>query len=165
MIASQTTEREIERLTIERDELAAAAKRVAASLQSFMDDTSDPGTEALAAQYELARILSKLSVDTSAVDEAQYLSRFSATPAEIHGFLASRLPEAVHLNYQQAIGGRAVEEAAKDIRMAAAELDATLGARTETASTMRSTADRIDPLKSGGKFPSTLARFGEEAAR
>lgn len=161
-LAANDMAREIERLRIERDELAAAAKRVADSLQSFMDDTSDPGTEALAAQHELSRLLSSLSIDTSAVDEAQYLSRFSATPSEIHRFLANRLPENVHLNYQQAIGNRAVEEAAKDLRMAAAKLDATLGASTETASTMRRTADQIDPLKGGGHYPSSLIRFGEQ---
>lgn len=161
MPSSQTPEREIERLRIERDELAAAAQRVSAQLQHFMDDTTDPGTEALGAQYELSRILSLLSIDTSAVDEAQYLSRFSATPSEIHQFLANRLPEDVHLNYQQAIGNRAVEEAAKDLRMTAAKLDATLGTRTETASTMRNAANEIDPLKGGGPFPSELIRFGE----
>lgn len=158
--SSQTPEREAERLRIERDELAAAAKRVAVQLQHFMDDSSDPGTEALAAQYDLNRILSLLSIDTSAVDEAQYLSRFSATPSEIHQFLANRLPEDVHLNYQRAIGNRAVEEAAKDLRMAAAKLDATLGTRTETASTTRNAADQIDPLKGGGHYPSELIRFG-----
>lgn len=157
--SSTTPEREIERLRIERDEVAAAAKRVGACLQHFMDDTADPGTEALAAQYELNRILSLLSIDETVISEAQYLSRFSATPSEIHRFLANRLPEDVHLNYQQAIGGRAVEEAAKDLRMTAAKLEAE-GEKT-TPREFRYAADEIDPLKGGGPFPSELIRFGE----
>jgi hypothetical protein len=156
-----TPEREAERLRIERDEVAAAAKRVSACLQQFMDDTTDPGTEALAAQYELSRILSKLEVDGQVIGDSEYLSRFSVTPSEVHHFLATRLAEDVHLRYQQAIGNRAVEEAAKDLRMAAAKLDATLGTTTESASTMRRDADHIDPLKGGGHYPSALIRFGE----
>ena len=155
--SSQTPEREIERLRIERDELAAAAKRVAVQLQHFMDNTTDPGTEALAAQYELSRILSLLSIDENVIGEAQYLSRFSAAPSEIHRFLANRLPEDVHLNYQQAIGNRAVEEAAKDIRM---ESHTQLAGQTYRNG-MVFAADEIDPLKGGGHYPSELIRFGE----
>ncbi|MGE5597408.1 MAG: hypothetical protein ACM3S1_15385 [Hyphomicrobiales bacterium] len=141
--------------------MAAAAKRVAVCLQQFIDDSTDPGTEALAAQYELNRILSLLSIDENVIGEAQYLSRFSVTPSEVHRFLANRLAEDVHLNYQRAIGNRAVEEAAKDVRMEAAKLDTALGVQTETASTMRRAADHIDPLKGGGHYPSGLIRLGE----
>lgn len=157
-LAANDMAREVERLAIERDELAAAAKRVAVQLQHFMDDATDPGTEALAAQYELSRILSALSVDTSAVDEAAYLSRFSAIPSEIHRFLANRLPEDVHLNYQRAIGNRAVEEAAKDIRMESH----TAMASPLYRNGMQFAADHIDPLKGGGHYPSSLIRFGGE---
>lgn len=154
---SQTPEREIERLRIERDEIAAAAKRVAACLQQFMDDTTDPGTEALAAQYELSRLLVKLEVNGAVIEESEYLSRFSVTPSEVHRFLSTRLAEDVHLRYQQAIGGRAVEEAAKDIRMTAAGLHIRYGSATDYA---KHYADHIDPLKHGGPFPSELIRFG-----
>jgi hypothetical protein len=157
--SSQTPEREIERLRIERDEVAAAAKRVAACLQQFMDDTTDPGTEALAAQYELSRILSLLTIDETVIADSQYLSRFSVTPSEVHRFLASRLAEDVHLRYQQAIGSRAVEEAAKDLRMTAARLEAE-GEKTAPRG-LRDAANEIDPLKHGGPFPSELIRFGE----
>ncbi|MET7923151.1 hypothetical protein ABZT43_03980 [Streptomyces sp. NPDC005349] len=160
--SSQTTEREIERLTIERDELAAAAKRVSVQLQHFLNDATDPGTEALAAQYELSRILSLLSIDTSAVDEAQYLSRFSAIPSEIHGFLANRLPEDVHLNYQRAIGNRAVEEAAKDLRMEA-NAASSEGVQPHLTAGWLKAADHIDPIKGGGHFPSVLIQFGGAA--
>jgi hypothetical protein len=161
--SSQTPEREIERLRIERNEVAAAAKRVSACLQQFMDDTTDPGTEALAAQYELSRLLSKLEVNGAVIEESEYLSRFSVTPSEVHAFLAASLAEDVHLRYQQAIGNRAVEEAAKDLRMAAAKLEAE-GEKT-TPREFRHAADEIDPLKGGGHYPSKLIRFGEEATR
>lgn len=152
-----TPEREIERLRIERDEIASAAKRVAVQLQHFMDDTTDPGTEALAAQYELSRILSLLSIDDKVIGESQYLSRFSVTPSEVHTFLASRLAEDVHLRYQQAIGNRAVEEAAKDIRK---ESNTPLASELYRNG-MQFAADHIDPLKGGGHFPSELIRFGK----
>jgi hypothetical protein len=163
--SSTTPEREIERLRIERDELAAAAKRVAESLQSFINDSTDPGTEALGAHYEVSRLLAKLEIDGQVIGDSEYLSRFSVTPAEVHRFLSTRLAEDVHLRYQQAVGGRAATEAAKDIRMTAAKLDATLGTQTETASTMRNAADGIDPLKGGGPFPSELIRFGETGSQ
>lgn len=156
-MSATTSEREAERLRIERDEVATAAKRVAACLQQFMDDTTDPGTEALAAQYELSRILSLLSIDENVIGESQYLSRFSVTPSEAHRFLASRLAEDVHLCYQQAIGNRAVEEAAKDVRM---ESHSPL-AGEKFSNGMVFAADHIDPLKGGGPFPSALIRLGE----
>jgi hypothetical protein len=161
--SSQTPKREIERLRIERDEVAAAAKRVSACLQQFMDDTTDPGTEALAAQYEMSRILSLLSIDTSAVDEAQYLSRFSATPSEIHRFLANRLPEDVHLNYQQAIGKEAVHEATDELRAYRNHPDAGL-MKQAWRTGVDDAIDQVDPDRAG-PFPSGLIRFGEEAAR
>jgi hypothetical protein len=157
--SSTTPEREIERLRIERDELAAAAKRVADSLQSFMNDSVDPGTEALGAHYEMSRLLAKLESDGQVIGDSEYLSRFSVTPAEVHRFLSTRLAEDVHLRYQQAVGGRAVEEAAKDLRMVAAKLEAE-GEKT-TPREFRYAADEIDPMKTGGPFPSKLIRFGE----
>ena len=157
---SPTPEREIERLRIERDEVAAAAKRVSACLQQFMNDTTDPGTEALAAQYELLRVLALLETDDTVISESEYLSRFSVTPAEVHRFLASRLAEDVHLRYQQAIGGRAVEEAARDLRMEANAASAE-GIRPDLTEGWLKAANHIDPMKSGGLFPSELIRFGE----
>ena len=65
----------------------------------------------------------------------------------------------MHLNYQRAIGNRAVEEAAKDLRLDAAVLEAE--GEWTTPRGYNKAADRIDPLKSGGPFPSTLIRFGE----
>ncbi|CAL9663592.1 hypothetical protein SUDANB1_07100 [Streptomyces sp. enrichment culture] len=161
--SSQTPERKAERLRIERDEIAAAAKRVSVCLQQFMDDTTDPGTEALAAQYELNRILSLLSIDENVIGEAQYLSRFSATPSEIHHFLANRLPEDVHLNYQQAIGQEAVREATDDLRAYRNHPDSGL-MKQAWRTGVDDAIDQVDPDRAG-PFPSELIRFGEEAAR
>lgn len=160
MTTHLTPEREIERLRIERDELAAAAKRVATCLQQFIDDTTDPGTEALAAQYVLTQILASLSTNETVISDSEYLSRFSVTPSEIHRFLASRLAEDVHLRYQQAIGGRAVEEAAKDIRMETVSLKADGVLESDKDWAASSAADHVDPLKCGGPYPSALIRFG-----
>ncbi|MDX3549542.1 hypothetical protein PV724_44515 [Streptomyces europaeiscabiei] len=158
--SSQTPEREIERLRIERDEVAAAAKRVGACLQQFMDDAIDPGTEALAAQYELSRILSLLSIDDTVIGESQYLSRFSVTPEQVHRFLASRLAEDVHLRYQQAIGSESVREA----------MDAATSYRNSPDAAQMKQAWRsgiddvlahIDPDGDGGLYPEKLLRLGE----
>lgn len=150
--------REAERLRIERDELAAAAKRVAESLQHFMDDSADPGTEALAAQHVLSTLLTKLSFNEPI--SSDYLSRFSVLPAEIHAFLARHLAEDVHLRYQQAIGSHAVEQAAKHLRLAAACQQAS--GEITSPREYRAAADDIDPMKrgSGGPFPAELIRFG-----
>ncbi|MFE0353653.1 hypothetical protein ACFW2I_09175 [Streptomyces nigra] len=156
-LAANEMAREIERLKIERDELAVAAKRASVCLQQFIDDNVDPGTEALAAQYEVNRLLAKLEVNGAVVEESEYLSRFSVTPAEVHRFLAASLAEDVHLRYQQAVGNRAVEEAAKDIRM---ESHSPLAGEKFTNG-MVFAADHIDPLKGGGHYPSELIRFGE----
>ncbi|WP_433855106.1 hypothetical protein [Streptomyces kronopolitis] len=161
-VADTDMTREVERLRVERDELAAAAKRVAESLQHFMDDSSDPGTEALAAQYELSTMLTRLSIGEPLVSETDYLSRFSVLPSEVHAFLARRLAEDVHLRYQQAIGSHAVEQAAKHLRMAAACQQA--AGEITSPREYRAAADDIDPMKrgSGGPYPAELIRFGTQ---
>ncbi|MFF4791918.1 hypothetical protein ACFY2M_19615 [Streptomyces sp. NPDC001276] len=55
---------ELAAVRAERDELDARARRVAISHQHFIDDHSDPGTEALAAQYELVNHLSARAGET-----------------------------------------------------------------------------------------------------
>jgi hypothetical protein len=86
-------------------------------------------------------------------------SRFCATPAEVHAFLAERLAEDTHLRYQQVIGGRAASEAARDLRSDANLRQ--LEGEVEDAAETRALADLIDPLKHGGPYPSSLIRFGE----
>jgi hypothetical protein len=151
-------ERLAERQRIELAELAAAAKRVSQSLQHFIDDSTDPGSEALGAQYELSRMLTQLSLGEPIVSDSAYLSRFSVTPAEVHAFLASRLAEDVHLCYQQAVGSYAAAEAARDLRMTAAKAE--IGGERAVPRGLRDAANEIDPLKHGGPYPSALVRFG-----
>ncbi|WP_306317312.1 MULTISPECIES: hypothetical protein [unclassified Streptomyces] len=79
-------------------------------------------------------------------------SRYSATPAEIDDYLRRHLTEEVVLNFQRAIGNRAVEEAAKDIRM---ESHTPLASELYLNG-MKFAADHIDPLKGGGYYPSSL---------
>jgi hypothetical protein len=86
-------------------------------------------------------------------------SRFHATPAEIDAFLRQHLAEDTLLRYQQAIGNRAAEEAAKDIRCAIAvrSLDP-----TRLALSAKEAADYIDPVRGGGHWPSALVSFGAQ---
>lgn len=92
-----------ERLRAELAELTARARRVAVSHEHFIQDHDDPGTEALAAQYELINHLSgsadpgdlplnpvetALRVVLAVLDETQD----DASPREIRGAIADALP-------------------------------------------------------------------------
>ncbi|QQM45103.1 hypothetical protein [Streptomyces liliifuscus] len=118
----------------------------------------EPLRDAHTAKMQVYGLLNRLAGESG---EVRPPSRFHATPAEVDEFVRRHIAKDVHLNYQRAIGNRAVEEAAKDMRMTAAKLDVALGAQTETASTVRNAAAGIDPLKGGGPYPSNLIRFGE----
>ena len=74
--------------------------------------------------------------------------RFDATPAETEQHLRRILAEDVYLRFQQAIGGRAVEEAAKDLR--------TDYSANEADMDWVHAADHIDPRKGGGPYPRWL---------
>ncbi|MFF7966720.1 hypothetical protein ACFZC3_15310 [Streptomyces sp. NPDC007903] len=75
--------------------------------------------------------------------------RFDATPAEVDRHLRRILADDIYLRYQQTIGGLAVEEAARDVRMTVRpDMDAT-EQRLRLAC-----ADTIDPLRKGGRYPS-----------
>ncbi|WDO09928.1 hypothetical protein ME763_32075 [Streptomyces murinus] len=78
-------------------------------------------------------------------------SRFDATPAEVDQHLRRILAEDVYLRYQQTIGGLAVEEAAKDVRMTVRPEMSGIDQSARYAA-----ADEIDPLKGGGLYPSKL---------
>ena len=83
-------------------------------------------------------------------------SRFSASPAEVDRFLRSILAEDTYLDFQRAIGNRAVEEAARDIRMETNRLRAHRVLEPDRFRPCRDAADQIDPLKGGGPYPSVL---------
>ncbi|MGW0993504.1 hypothetical protein ACWD5V_09375 [Streptomyces sp. NPDC002523] len=76
--------------------------------------------------------------------------RFDAPPAEIDQHLRRILADDVYLRYQQTIGGLAVAEAAKDVRMEVAAPDA------PGAKQWREVADYLDPAKGGNPYPSQL---------
>ncbi len=88
--------------------------------------------------------------------ERRSLSRFTATPSEIDDHLGHVLAEDTYLRYQQAVGGRAVSEAAKDLRMEVAS--------READPAWLDAADHVDPLKGGGYFPAELVEFAPVAA-
>ncbi|MEU1596175.1 hypothetical protein ABZ468_25785 [Streptomyces sp. NPDC005708] len=77
-------------------------------------------------------------------------SRFDATPAEVDRHLRRILAEDTYLRYQQTIGGLAVSEAARDLRM-----EVVLPG-TPDAKAWRQAADFFDPLNGGGRYPSQL---------
>ncbi|WP_129293169.1 hypothetical protein [Streptomyces lydicus] len=129
----------------------------------FEAECPDAGGSMDLCMCHAAEPLRRMADDTgkdTAVSETDYLSRFSATPAEVHRFLASRTAEDVHLRYQQAVGSHAVEQAAKHLRMAAACQQA--AGEITSPREYRAAADDIDPMKrgSGGPFPAELIRFG-----
>ncbi|MFD8339988.1 hypothetical protein ACFV42_46485 [Streptomyces solisilvae] len=91
------------------------------------------------------------------------LSRFTATPAEIHAFLTEHLAEDTYLAYQQRIGAAAVREAADEVRDLAAQVPP-FGEHDE-ARAMNGAAEAVDPDHDGGPWPSVLVRhFGPRLA-
>jgi hypothetical protein len=104
------------------------------------------------AAREAARL--RAERDEARAELAKRPNRYRATPAEVDWFLRKILTEDTLLNYQRAIGNRAVEEAAKDQR-ADTNLRQLEGEQ-ELATYGRELADLIDPLKDGGHYPSQL---------
>jgi hypothetical protein len=88
--------------------------------------------------------------------EAGLPSRFRATPAEVDWYLRKILTEESLLNYQRAIGNRAVEEAAEEIRQETARLKAHGVLEPDKDWAAATAADWIDTSKEGGHYPSKL---------
>lgn len=103
---------------------------------------------AAATAADLAPLVERLEIEAAADGRP---SRFKATPAEVDVFLRMILAEATYLRYQQAIGGGAAGEAAKNVRAYSAP-----HYRYGYPSAARYFADLIDPLKGGGPYPSQL---------
>ncbi|MEU8907003.1 hypothetical protein [Streptomyces mirabilis] len=84
-------------------------------------------------------------------------SRFQATPAEVDQHLRRILAEDTYLRYQQAIGGMAVTEAAKDARdrVDGADIPGS-PVSSDYVKGHLDGADYIDPAKDGGPYPSEL---------
>lgn len=140
----------IEPLLNALDEVGSAADRITKSHAHFVQDSSDPGSESLAAEWEMVRILKKLQHFEP--HDWTYISRFSATPQEIHKILKTGLCEDVYLNYQRFIVEPAVSEVAAEVR----EMADRHNKGTVTGSASKSVADYIDPKQGGGRWPGKL---------
>jgi hypothetical protein len=85
-------------------------------------------------------------------------SRFDASPAEVDQHLRRILAEDTYLRYQQAIGGAAVHEAAKDITNDSWSRRDQFGRyeREDYEAGMRKASELVDPAEDGGPYPSQL---------
>lgn len=99
----------IEGLVNALNEVCTAATELSKSHRQFIDESSLPDASTLEAQYVMDSVLGK--VQHSAPHDWTYISRFSATPNEIHQVLKGGLAEDVYLAYQREIGERVVAEA------------------------------------------------------
>jgi len=84
-----------------------------------------------------------------------------ARPVEVEALLLQHFDADTVLVYQQAIGARAVEEATRDQRMHAAQVQLDEG--QPTADRLRALADMVDPGKRGasGPYPAALVTWSQ----
>ena len=95
-------------------------------------------------------------IDELEAERNAWPSRFSAKPAEVDWFLRKNLTEETLLNYQRAIGNRAVQEAAEEIRQETARLKAHGVLEPDKDWAASTAADWIDTSKEGGHYPAQL---------
>lgn len=122
--------------------LAETAHQMAKSHKEFIDEWArhDVDAHTQEIQYVMERLLEQIKVKEPA--DWGYVSRFSATPNEIHDLLREGLHPDVHLNYQQAIGRAIQRQAAEEIREARYDVH-----------TAEDAAARIDPDMGGVTLP------------
>lgn len=156
--ATEVALRVLEPLLNALDEVATAAERITKSHECFVEDTSDPAAEAMAAQWEMRRILKKLQYFEP--HDWTYISRFSATPHEIHKILKDGLCEDTYLNYQrficeEALSGVLAEqrEHVEGENCAWPSLSGEPGCWHDGA---HSVIKKLDPAKEGFRFPASL---------
>ena len=113
-----------------------------------MQDSAYPGSEALRAEWEMVRILRKL--DYFEPHDWTYISRFSATPSEVHKILKDGLCEDVYLNYQQFIAEAALRQALDEQHERVEAESAEPGCWHDGA---HSVIKQLDPAKDGSRFP------------
>lgn len=140
-------------------EAETAQKKQAARIAE-LEQTRQEASAAHASETVLQRQIDSQAEEIdrlrAALGESNVPSRFRATPAEVDVYLRRILTEQTLLGYQRAIGNRAAEEAAKDIRMETASLKAHGVLEPDKDWAASSAADHIDPLKGGGHYPSVL---------
>jgi hypothetical protein len=141
---------QVEPLLNALDEVATAAERITKSHECFVEEYAHPGAEAKGAQWEMERLLKKLRYFEP--HDWTYISRFSATPHEIHRILKDGLCEDTYLNYQRFIVEPAVSEVAKEVR----DLADRFNPGSVTGAAQKGAADYFDPKQGGGRWPASL---------
>jgi hypothetical protein len=150
---------QVEPLLNALDEVATAAERITSSHECFVEEYAHPGAEAMGAQWEMRRLLKKLRYFEP--HDWTYISRFSATPHEIHKILKTGLCEDTYLNYQRFICEPAVHEAAEDLRRENDKVysreDLLFSPEKQAMHhVVQKGADYIDPERGGGRWPASL---------
>jgi hypothetical protein len=131
------------------DTVIASFPDWADSVAVFLADAHEAVPELLAEVDRLSKRVADL--------EASLPSRSASTPLRVEQHLTRVLDEDVHLRYQQAIGDRAVSEAARDIRM---ETNALKAHGVLEHDKFRPCRDAARQIERGGPYPSALVRFG-----
>ncbi len=142
---------QVEPLLNALDEVATAADRLNRSHAHLVQDSPDPGSEAMGAEWEMTRILRKLQYFEP--HDWTYISRFSAMPQEIHKVLKDGLCEDTYLNYQRFIGEKALEDVLKDQHASVEGEPGEPGCWHDGAHSVIKT---LDPARDGYRFPVDL---------
>jgi len=133
------------------DEVATAADRLNKTHADLVQDSPDPGSEALAAEWEMTRLLKKLRYFEP--HDWTYISRFSATPSEVHKILKDGLCEDVYLNYQRFICEVALNGVLDEQHERVEAESGEPGCWHDGA---HSVIKLLDPAKEGFRFPADL---------
>lgn len=133
------------------DEIATAADRLTKSHAHFVQDSSDPGSEALGAEWEMVRLLRKIKYFEP--HDWTYISRFSATPQEIHKVLKDGLCEDTYLNYQRFICEAALNVSLDEQHVRVEAESGEPGCWHDGANNV---IKYLDPKREGYRFPADL---------
>lgn len=139
--------------------LAETARELAKSHKEFIEDSSQPDAHTLEVQYVMESLLGQIEVKEPA--DWNYVSRFSATPSEIHDILRSGLHPKVYLAYQQALARPILRQAAEEVLRKGEEglpAEERLFSPEHAAmfEMVRRSADLINPDSSGPTLPNEV---------
>lgn len=146
--------RVVEPLLNALDELGSAADRLNKTHADLVQDSPDPGSEALAAEWEMTRLLRRLQYFEP--HDWTYISRFSATPQEVHRILKDGLCEDVYLNYQRFIAEAALDEVLKREHERVNSGEDGNGEPGCWHDGANDVIKHLDPAKEGFRFPADL---------
>lgn len=142
---------QVEPLLNALDEVATAADRITKSHECFVEEYAHPGAEAKGAQWEMERLLRKLRYFEP--HDWTYISRFSATPHEIHKILKDGLCEDTYLNYQRFICEAALKGELDRVSRMVEEESGEPGCWHDGG---HKVIKALDPAKEGFRFPAGL---------